>query len=212
MSTTDEYQEYTNLQKVILRILYGIGLILYTINILFAIHNIAKYLVRRKIGGRLIKLFYLLVIVINVALFSQFTILLIKPQYCEYMVKITGEKSYVAVIELVISCSMFMIGTLILVKMYQLSISIRQFLSLLTPKTAQIRKYTIFAVSTVCNVLYATLTIFWMSRNKPKMLCIKCLTFYGLLSVCYSLIIIHLQRTLKKIKILVQKTRREVLI
>ena len=70
MSTTDEYQEYTNLQKVILRILYGIGLILYTINILFAIHNIAKYLVRRKIGGRLIKLFYLLVIVINVALFS----------------------------------------------------------------------------------------------------------------------------------------------
>ena len=177
---------------VTLRIFYGIGIILFVFNIFFAIHNIVKYLVRRKIGGRLIHLFYFVVIVINMALLSQYIIFIIRPNYDRYRLYITREVPYVGLLDLVIMSSMFMIGTIILVKMYQLSLSIRLFIGLLSTKASKMRKYNIYVFSIACNLLYAALTIFIECKQNDIMMSIAGIVFYVLLTVCYSLTIIHL--------------------
>ena len=129
----NKYQDiYNKNQIVTLRVMFGIGIILFSINIALAIHNIDQYLVRKRIAGNLVTFFYIIVIVINTAQLIQYIIFLIKPQYDIYRHHLASEKPFIAVLDWVIMISMFAIGTIMLVNMYQLSISIRQFLSLLT--------------------------------------------------------------------------------
>ena len=189
----------TQAQVITMRVLYSIGTILFALNFGLASHNIIRYLILDKIGGKLTKLFYLPVVMLNLAQVYLYILLACDPNDDKFKFHINSLKPTIGVLDWIILSCMYAIGCIVVVQMYQLSDSIRQFL---TSDIANSNICVIYLLACVIFGLYATLTLIFeylvteTNRNAPLEYIF--IGFYSLLSLGYSLTMVHLRSTLNR--------------
>ena len=159
-------------------------------------------------------MFYILVILLNIAQLGQYSILFLDPGSDVCRLDLTCRRAFIAVLDWVIMTAMFAIGTVVAYKMYQLSISLRKFLGLISAESVSRHKKWMYIFYSLCNIIYAALNLYEMALGNIGMISVLAMSFYIILTFFYSLTIVQLQRSLQKLtaRVNCQNARCDVLI
>ena len=182
---------------------------MFTFALLFAVHNVIRHTHKNKAHGKLVILFYVLAITLNVTEIIFYSMLISDPnKYQPYFTK-----SFRATMVLDwMTCSVsFAIGCLFLVQMYQLNLSLRHFLSFQAQIEVRRRKKVVYWIASIAALLFFVIQILeyiFDSKNDdnprvpentmPTDNAFAYTCFYFVLLVTYSITLYHLNWTLTR--------------
>ena len=177
--------------------------IFFSINLLFALHNIIRYLIRRKIGSKLTYIFYVFVIIHSGTHLMMYLHLACDPSRNPFMFDATT-LTMVSILEWIGSTSMVCIGWLVAATMYQLTISVRQNFGLITATDARKQKRLVYNIIETFAGL-SCLAIILIPLSIPDGNEVDCSSFiyvasYIILIIFYSIITHYLLVTLHQMR------------
>ena len=194
----------TESQAKTLSVLYGTGLLLFTFNFLYAFHHVVKYLVRQRKTGRLVIIFYVLVFLICVCQMTLYIVLMVDPEKEELILN-NHELSALYVINCIIYVAMIEIGVIVIVTMFYVMLTVRQYMSLLTANRARIYRrvvnYTSIAFMLIVPIVVGVEPIFptFDDFNCMQILSLTLIGVYAALLLSYTVVIGLLYSTLRQI-------------
>ena len=182
--------------------LYGTGLLLFTMNFLYALHHVVKYIIKQRRTGKLVTIFYVLVLLICVCQMIQYAILLFDPQKAKFLMK-DHKVNAMNVINYVIYVAMIEIGVIVIVTMFYVMLTVRQYMSLVTAHRARIYKRVLYFASTVFMLIVPVVIglepLFpsFADFNCLQILSLTLIAVYAALLLSYSVVIWLLYSTLR---------------
>ena len=125
-----------------MQVLYCLGVTFFGLNFIFTAHNIIVYFIGRKLGSGLVYIFYGLVCLQTLIHIFLFAILAANPDHDTFYSK--DESDYKLSIDDFLEAGgetmMFAIGCIVVVQMFQLTMSLRLFLNKISIEKADCQK------------------------------------------------------------------------
>ena len=100
----------------------GIGIVLFTFNLAFAIYNVSKHMFKRKKRGKVIMAFYSLVLTLSFVSIVTFALQIHDPNEGPFD---DDGITAIEVLNYIIHTTMITIGVIVVITMYQVMISVR---------------------------------------------------------------------------------------
>ena len=121
--------DLTEEQILTIQVLCGTGLLLFALKLAFAVHNVIFYLIKRRERGKIIIIFYVLVMMLCLSSIAMYALSLSNPDIGPILFDDDGVELD-DIFQYIIHASIISIGVIVIVTMYQVMISVRTMMGL----------------------------------------------------------------------------------